>query len=335
MSGSLVLRFKKELRTLTDLMDLVDVLKRVAVSQFHTLDEERQRKGWATLEDKKPGRSRYALLEPDMQDTQTDSQEKQSGMSVTVVLEDFFQIMPWRECAHPFLLHASGPPAFVIMTTDEGFLGGLNASVIQEALRTPGSENAELIVIGERGKLYLTDLKRQHTSFPGVGAKIDLQAVGQLKDYLIGLFMQKKIGKVVVFYPKFDTINHQEVSSMRLLPYQQPLTGSRGVSPGGMETILESPGSAIVEYLINLWMARKLHEVYWHSRLSELAARTMHLEGSFQALQDIKKKQVLQYFRSKHEATDTSIRESYAGLLSKGKKKKTELTDDLIHGGDR
>jgi len=46
MSNSTVLRFKKELRTATELMELIDVLKRVAASQFHAIEEKnRSREG--------------------------------------------------------------------------------------------------------------------------------------------------------------------------------------------------------------------------------------------------------------------------------------------------
>ena len=42
MSQSAVITVKKELRTTTDLMDLVDVLKQVASSQFQALDDKRK-----------------------------------------------------------------------------------------------------------------------------------------------------------------------------------------------------------------------------------------------------------------------------------------------------
>ena len=48
MSKSVVLRLKKELRATADLMELVDVLKRVAASQFQSLDRKRQRMDWTT-----------------------------------------------------------------------------------------------------------------------------------------------------------------------------------------------------------------------------------------------------------------------------------------------
>src|SRR5437870_13030561 len=60
VSKSLVTRFKSELRTTTDLMELVDVLKRVALSQFHTLDTTRQRQGWTRSETPTGGNSLIA-----------------------------------------------------------------------------------------------------------------------------------------------------------------------------------------------------------------------------------------------------------------------------------
>ena len=43
----------------------------------------------------------------------------------------------------------------------------------------------------------------------------------------------------------------------------------------------------------------------------------MHLEASFLELAQAKKKQTLQYFRGLHEVTDTSIRETYAGVVAR------------------
>ena len=109
------------------------------------------------------------------------------------------------------------------------------------------------------------------------------------------------------------------MDSFQLLPYVRADQGLRAVSSDPEAIILEPSGFAIVEYLDKLWLGRQIHDVFWHSKLSELAARSMHLESSFVGLTQQKKKLMLQYFRSVHEATDTSIRESYAGVLSRKK----------------
>lgn len=297
MSNSVVLRFKKELRTTTELMELIDVLKRVAASQFHAVEEKRLKSGTSAAD------------------------------RLTASLEDFFRLIPPDQRMHPFLKSPSEPLGLLVVTSDKGFLGALNASVIQKALLSPGGERANLMVMGERGRLYLTDLRKQFTYFPREASDTDEKAVERVRDSMVGEYLSGRFRKVLVFYPRFFSFTHQEVDSFQLLPYKLPFKGSEGAAGTVIETILEPSADSIIEYLVRLLLAMKIREVLWQSRLSELAARTTYLETSFQKLQDLRKKLRFQYFRSKHEATDTSIRESYAGLLLQKRKKRGPVSD--------
>jgi ATP synthase F1 gamma subunit len=322
MSKSLVMRLKKELRTTTDLMEFVDVLKRVAASQFHSLSEKRQSSGWTKTDMPSKGENSTNEQAPQESERATaiaHSEAQGPPLSLRVVLEDFFRLIPPQECRHPFLERPSPPLGIVIVTSDEGFLGGLNAAVIQKALSARGGQQAELMVLGERGRIYLKDLNEPFTYFPGVGEHITSQKVERLRDTIVEQYLHGKFASVLVFYPQCFSFTHQEVDSFQLLPYER-LPKSPGVaSSEPTETILEPSAYSIIEYLIKLWLSRKIHEVFWQSRLSELAGRAMHIEASLQGLGEQKKKLTLQYFRSLHEVTDTSIRESYAGVVSRKK----------------
>jgi F0F1-type ATP synthase gamma subunit len=170
--------------------------------------------------------------------------------------------------------------------------------------------------------MYLAELNEPFTSFPGVGEHITSSAIEGFRDYIVKQYLEGKFGQVLVFYPRPRSITHQEVDSLQLLPYERPPAAGDPGSVDPTQVILEPSAPPIIEYLIKLWLTRKIHEIFWQSRLSELAARMMHLEASFQELSQQKRKQTLQYFRNAHEVTDTSIRESYAGVL--GRKKQME-----------
>lgn len=323
MSKSLVIRLKKELRMTTDLMDLVDVLKRVAASQFHLLDENRQRSGWTTAD--MPSTREHPTGEQAPQDAAwataiAHAEAAGPPLSLSIILEGFFRLIPPQQCRHPFLERPSPPLGIVLVTSDEGFLGGLNATVIRKALSARGGQQAELIVLGERGRIYLEDLNEPFTHFPGVSEHITSQEVERLRDYIVAQYLRRKLGRVLIFYPRPLSFTHQEVDSVQLLPYERPSESGDGASSDPTEVILEPSAHSIIEYLIKLWLSRKIHEVFWQSRLSELAARAMHLEASFLELDQQKKKLTLQYFRTLHEVTDTGIRESYAGAVSRKKK---------------
>lgn len=319
MSKSLVTRFKGELRTTTDLMELVDVLKRVAISQFHSLDGQRQRLGWTRSQtaggtdpsgERSPGASGgpLTLAHPDA---------KGPALSLSVVLDRFFRLIPPQQCRHPFLEPPAAPLAVVVVTSDEGFLGGLNSAVIRTALSAREGRPAELIVLGDRGRTYFKDLGQPFTHFPGVGEHIAARGVEALRDHLVARFLGRKVARVLVVYPRPLSFTQQEVGTVQLLPHEGPPRGSGRAASTPVETILEPSAYSIIEYLIKLWLSRKLHEVFWQSKLAELGARAMHLEASFLELGQQRKKLTLQYFRGLHEVTDTSIRETYAGVVAR------------------
>jgi ATP synthase F1 gamma subunit len=320
VSKSLVTRFKSELRTTTDLMELVDVLKRVALSQFHTLDSTRQRLGWQKSE--APARDDDLLVDPSPlasggPTSPADPDAKGPALSLSVVLEGFFRLIPPEQCHHPFLSRPAPPLGIVIVTSDEGFLGGLNSAVIQHALAAREGRPAELVVLGGRGRNYFTDIGQPFTQFPGIGEHIVSQRVDALRDHIAEQFLRRKVARVLVVYPRPLSFTQQEVHSVQLLPYERPPRGPGVGSSEPTETILEPAAYPIIEYLIKLWVSRQLHEVFWQSRLAELGARAMHLEASSLELAQRKKKQTLQYFRGLHEVTDTSIRETYAGVVAR------------------
>ncbi len=321
MSQSAVINVKKELRTTNDLMDLVDVLKRVAAAQFQMLEDTRKQSGWTRIEmpsGDESSASHQDLQESDGSMATANAKLKSPHVSLTAMVEAFLSLIPPQQCRHPFLQNASAPLGIVIMATDEGFLGGLNAAVIQKALAARGNQEAELMVLGERGGMVLRDHNEMFTSFPAVGENINSREVERLRDYIVEKYLLRKFSTVLVCYPRCYSFTRQEVESFQLLPCQRPSSG--GVSSGSTEPILEPSASSIIDYLVKLWLGRKLHEVFWQSRLSELAARATHLEGSLQGLKDKKKQLTLQYFRSKHEVADTGIRESFAGMISKMKR---------------
>jgi len=321
VSQSAVIRVKKELQSTTDLMILVDVLKRVATAQFQILDDQRKQSGWTRTElpsEEGAADNDQPPREAEWGTAMVHSRRQGPPLSFTALLENFLRLIPPDGCRHPFFQEPSKPMGIVIITSNEGFLGGLNAMVIQKALSARGNQAAELIVIGERGKIYLKDLNERFSAFPGVGEHINAREVEGLRDYIVEQYLYRKFGTVQVFYPRCFSFTHWELDSFQLLPCSRAWL--KVVSSDPAEPYLEPSAYSIVEYLIRLWLGRKLHEVFWQSRLSELAARANHLEASLQGLGEQKKKLTLQYFRSKHEITDTSIRESFAGVLSRKKR---------------
>jgi F-type H+-transporting ATPase subunit gamma len=240
-------------------------------------------------------------------------------------LDSFFEILSMAEVVHPFLnLEFSlSSSCIVMLTSDEGFLGELNSRVINAGLNQR-RENDTLIVLGERGANSLEELGESFLYFPGITEEIKHEQAEELRDYLIQGYLNKKFGKVVMVYPKFISFAIQEVKTEQLLPY--PLVaGERELEPKIKEPefqiwqtqiLVEPSAERIVDYLIRLWMMQNIYDLFWESKLSECAARVIHLEESSQVVAGLNKKLQFSYFRLLHQLSDNNIREIFASRVS-------------------
>ena len=82
------------------------------------------------------------------------------------------------------------------------------------------------------------------------------------------------------------------------------------------ETIIEPSLKRMVEYLVRMWIGQLIHLIFWESKLSEWAARVVHLEKSSTEIKNQDKELKLKYFRILHQISDKSIREIFASRLT-------------------
>ena len=213
--------------------------------------------------------------------------------------------------SHPFT--QGGPAGVIAVTSDTGLLGGLNQQVVTMAVREYHRQPGELIIIGKRGLVYAQEHRVSCREFPGIQDEKRRALADEVRNYILDQVLQGKLGSVVVVYPRAMSFTLQRVEAVQALPCQgwlQSGTTVRGVRGGAV--LMESSLGRILEYLVWSWLGEKLYEVFGSSRLSELAARSVHLEGSSQELQRRRNRLQRRYFRERHEVIDRSMRELFA-----------------------
>jgi ATP synthase F1 gamma subunit len=271
---------KKDLEFNRNLSSLIEVLKNIAVSQYHALE-----------------------------------QKIKSFEKFLLTVESFFDFIDLPSLHHPFLNPQNKPQAVVAVTSDSGLLGGLNMQVVSVAIseleKTPG----KLIVIGERGKVYARESNIPFVAFSGIKDEERYAQAMQLRDYLVSRVLQGEFGSLKVVYPKPVSFTVQHVETVLFLPFSSNLQKELGVRQIIPEIIAESRPEDTVEYLVYLWIGQKIYEIFGLSRLAEFAARYVHLEESSQKLKDMDNKLRLQYFRVRHELIDRNMRELFSARL--------------------
>jgi len=279
-----LIKLREDLRFARELLEMIDVLKSATSSQFRTF--QLKRKGFDDY--------KFAL-------------------------EDFLGALGTQKIAHPFLKEDKDLPKAVLMiTSDEGFLGGLNTLVLADGLEQAAARD-EIIVMGERGSRYMSEtVSRPFTFLPGVGDDISYRRAGAVRDLLIGKFLRKEIGSALVVYPRFLSFMAQRVEVVRVLPSGDILArkdDGKKIHRPKPSILVEPDKGAVIDYLVRALLMQKFYDIFLDSKLSECAARIMHLEGSLEEIKTMNRRLLRDYFKHLHEKSDKNIREIFASRL--------------------
>jgi ATP synthase F1 gamma subunit len=275
-------KLKKELELNNELTELLDVLKGIASSQFRALEKKKER---------------FAKF--------------------LGAFEGFFQMIDFSSVEHPFAKDTSGKLGIIMVTSDEGFMGGLNTRVINTAMNYTGAKEARFIVIGERGAGYLKGLGHDFVKFPGIAGEERYEAAVKLKDYIMKEGLAGKFSRLILVYPKPISFTVQKIEAIKILPCSELF--ERKKAEDRENVIIESSLGSIIEFLLGAWITEKLFEVFEDSKLSEFSARTVHLEESHQVLLQRGRRIQFQYFRSHHDLVDRGMRETFSAQLIRKK----------------
>lgn len=263
------------------LYSLVDVLKSVAISQYKVLEKK------------------IKLFE-----------------KLFNSLEDFFGLIDIKKANHPFLNVEGRRPAVIAVTSDGGLVGGLNAQVMNLAIKEVRDNQAKLVVVGERGKVYAIENNLPFTSFPGVKDDLRLAQANELRDYIMAEELSQKIGALKIIYSYPLSIISQTAGVLQLLPFsREQIIKAKDGPLYSSGPILESSFDDIAGYLVYLCLGYKFAEVFGFSRLAELSGRFVHLESSKTKIEQLNKELKLQYFRQRHELIDRNMREIFTARL--------------------
>lgn len=291
---------RRELKFNIELVQLIETLKNIAASQYHIMEKEKERF-----------------------DRFMDS------------FADFFRVVDLVKVDDPLVRVVSDTMGVIIVTSDSGFMGGLNQGVIRAGLEACAhlpEEKKAFVVLGDKGAGVFSDQRRSFKFFPGVVQGTIYEQAVQVKDYVVKEVLARRMGKVVVAHPKPVSFSAQTIEVINLLPCGELFDkdAASAIAQRGRigtfvddatQVIVESSFSDMVEYLSGVWVTSKLFEVFEDSKLAEFSARAMHLEGSFQKLEkDLKKVRHL-CFKASHELIDKGMRESFSAKGARKKRK--------------
>jgi ATP synthase F1 gamma subunit len=274
-------RIKNDLEDVVELAEIIQVLKDVADTRFHT------------MADRKDRFTRF-------------------GESFV----EFFRMISLSSVRHPLVSNDVPTTAILAITSEANFMGDLNAKVVHRVL-VEHEENPEarIIAVGHKGAAKLAGVDPEMKVFQDIEQTGLFETAIQIKDYVIEEILAGRLGKVSVIYPWSKNFLVQRPRLTKLLPCDELLTKQTEFVDSVEHVILESDASEIIGRLAGMWVVCRLYEILHDTTISEAAAQSQQLESSLGKLKKDKKGITLALSKARKADIDKSMREVFTTRL--------------------
>lgn len=203
----------------------------------------------------------------------------------------------------------------VIVGTDRGLCGPLNANVFKETDRFLANHpkakfKVSLSAWGRRPLGYARKTGLDILSGDEkVLADTSYAHAKELAQGFITKFLDGEFDSVHIVYPSFRSAILQEPTCTQLLPYVADAENS-----GGDANYIVEPGLAeMLDPLVQRWVVSKVHRVLLESAASEHGARMSAMDNATNNAKEVTRKLTLAYNRARQAAITTELTEIISG----------------------
>lgn len=199
---------------------------------------------------------------------------------------------------HPLLaIRQVKTTAVIVLTTDRGLVGGLNAQILRTLVATPIEGAAQYIAVGKRGQDAIVRSGRTLlASFPAFGDKPSIANVRPLAQLTIDEFRAGRVDRVIVVYPDFVSALRQIPRVKQILPldtgsiraFLEETTHTAVPAPDNLsEFTFEPTPDAVLEGVLPRLVEMQLFQALLETSASEHAARMVAMRSATDAAKDL------------------------------------------------
>lgn len=230
---------------------------------------------------------------------------------------DFFRLIAFSQVRHPLVSNDYPGMVYLIVTTEQGFVGDLNTKVVVRAIQEKEKNpSATFITIGRRGVGKVEQFGHQSIkTFVDLEDGKHYELALKVKDYLVEQIMNGKIGKVSVVYPWPKEFGVIKPRMIRLMPCEHVLRKKAELLDSLNGVIEESDPMDMIGYMANIWLTSRLSEIFYDTALAAAAAQTQQLDNSATKMKKEVQLVRLKYRKAKRSDIDKSLREVFSAKM--------------------
>ena len=203
--------------------------------------------------------------------------------------------------------------ALIIITSDRGFAGSFNSSVIRLAekeIEKLGKDKVQLFCLGKKSSEYFS--KRNHNvvqSFYDFWKDMTFDTASNIAETFIAAFKNHEVDEVNVIYNRFKTLASQDLMMEKVLP----IDFTENYNPKDYNYDYEPNKESIVKSLLPKHLKVQMWQQMLESYSSEEAARMIAMDNATENAKEIIKELKLEFNKARQAAITTEMLEIVGG----------------------
>ena len=203
--------------------------------------------------------------------------------------------------------------ALIIITSDRGFAGSFNSSVIRLAekeIERLGKDKVQLFCLGKKSSEYFS--KRNYNvvqSFYDFWKDMTFDTASDIAETFIAAFKNHEVDEVNVIYNRFKTLASQDLLMEKVLP----IDFTKDYNPKDYNYDYEPNKESIVKSLLPKHLKVQMWQQMLESYSSEEAARMIAMDNATENAKEIIKELKLEFNKARQAAITTEMLEIVGG----------------------
>ena len=219
--------------------------------------------------------------------------------------------------AHPLMfVRPADRVAVIMLTSDRGLAGGLNANVFRALTRFQGEgkggKETSLFVVGRKGRDYYRRRKATiRQDWPSPTGDTAANLAKELARQAVDAFESGAVDAVYLAFNEFKSAIAQRTVVEQLIPVPAPPPTPE--SAGSIDFVYEPSRGDVISTLIPLFIESQIYRALLESVASEFGARMTAMDSATTNARDMIGSLTLQYNRARQAAITKELMEIVGG----------------------
>lgn len=227
---------------------------------------------------------------------------------------------------HPFFeKRETRKRGVLIISTDRGLCGALNANLFREAAAIPRKEVA-FVSIGTKARQFLSRTNRELLADFSIAEEAPFKELRPVVEFLIEEYKKGTIDTIEVLFPRFKNTLVQEpvlfpyipLVNLRQYVQEQAQASGNELPEDERELLFEPDPATILNSLLDRFIKREFYQMLLDARASEHSARMVAMKAATDNAKKLTDDLTLQYNKARQAGITQEILEITAATLHQG-----------------